>query len=69
MLTVGIVVGAILISVSLRSLDQIRDPQLLEATLRAFMARVALVVMALVTSMTSGPLMRWAMNKRKEGLE
>ena len=26
---------------------------------------VALVVMALVTSMTSGPLMRWAMNKRK----
>jgi Kef-type K+ transport system membrane component KefB len=30
---------------------------------------VALVVMALVTSMTSGPLMRWAMNKRKEGLE
>ena len=54
MLTVGIVVGAILISVSLRSLDQIRDPQLLEATLRAFMARVALVVMALTVVATLG---------------
>ena len=30
---------------------------------------VALVVMALVTSMTSGPLMRWAMSKRKDPQE
>ncbi len=47
MLTVGIVAGAILISINLRSLDGVRDPQLLQATLTAFMARVAVAVMGL----------------------
>jgi BCD family chlorophyll transporter-like MFS transporter len=54
MLTVGIVVGAILISFSLRSLDGVRDPQLLEATLSAFMTRVAIAVMALTVIATWG---------------
>jgi len=47
MLTVGIVVGAILTSVSLRSLDQVSDPVILEPVLTGFMVKVALVVMAL----------------------
>ena len=47
MLTVGIVIGAILISVSLRGLDGITDPAVLEPILLAFMLRVAAVVMLL----------------------
>ena len=47
MLTVGIVVGAVAISISLRSLDGIDDPAVLEPTLLAFMAKVAAVVMSL----------------------
>jgi BCD family chlorophyll transporter-like MFS transporter len=54
MLTVGIVVGAILISLSLRSLDGIRDPRLLEPTLSAFMAKVAIGVMGLTVIATWG---------------
>ena len=54
MLTVGIVVGAILISLSLRSLDGVRDPRLLESTLSTFMARVAMAVMALTVIATWG---------------
>jgi BCD family chlorophyll transporter-like MFS transporter len=54
MLTVGIVVGAILISLSLRSLDGIRDPQLLESTLSGFMAKVAMGVMGLTVIATWG---------------
>ncbi|MEB3333202.1 MAG: BCD family MFS transporter [Synechococcaceae cyanobacterium] len=47
MLTVGIVVGAIAISISLRSLDGVVDPALLEPVLLRFMAGVAAVVMLL----------------------
>ncbi|MFZ0406993.1 MAG: BCD family MFS transporter [Cyanobium sp.] len=54
MLTVGIVIGAIAISVSLRSLDGVVDPQVLEPTLRRFMAVVATLVMALTLIATWG---------------
>ena len=47
MLTVGIVVGAIGTTISLRSLDGVRDPLLLEPVLQAFMLRVVLVVLGL----------------------
>ena len=47
MLTVGIVVGAIAISLSLRSLNGITDPAVLQPTLVTFMGRVALVVLLL----------------------
>lgn len=47
MLTVGIVVGAVLISVSLRSLDGVADPAAIEPILVAFMARVAVGVFGL----------------------
>ena len=47
MLTVGIVVGAILTSLSLRSLDQVRDPAILEPILTQFMLKVSLIVIAL----------------------
>jgi len=54
MLTLGIVVGAILISFSLRSLDGIRDLRLLESTLSVFMTRVAIGVMGLTVIATWG---------------
>lgn len=44
MLTVGIVIGAIAIGISLRSLDGITDPALLEPVLLRFMLTVAVVV-------------------------
>ncbi len=47
MLTVGIVVGAILTSLSLRSLDQVNDPAILEPVLTQFMLKVSLIVIAL----------------------
>lgn len=47
MLTVGIVVGAVLISISLRSLDGVTDPATIEPILVAFMARVAVAVFGL----------------------
>jgi len=47
MLTVGIVVGAIFTSLSLRSLDQVRDPAILEPVLTQFMLKVSLIVIAL----------------------
>jgi BCD family chlorophyll transporter-like MFS transporter len=47
MLTVGIVVGAVLISVSLRSLDGVADPATIEPILRTFMTRVSLAVFGL----------------------
>jgi len=47
MLTVGIVVGAILTSLSLRSLDQVRDPAILEPVLTQFMLKVSSIVVAL----------------------
>jgi BCD family chlorophyll transporter-like MFS transporter len=54
LLTVGIVIGAILISLSLRSLDGIRDPAVLEPTLLRFMAVVASGVMLLTVVATWG---------------
>lgn len=54
MLTVGIVVGAILTSVSLRSLDGVRDPAVLESTLTVFLVRVAAGVMLLTVLATWG---------------
>lgn len=44
MLTVGIVIGAIAISISLRSLDGVSDPVVLEPFLLRFMTTVAVVV-------------------------
>ena len=54
LLTVGIVVGAIAISISLRSLDGVTDPATLRAVLLGFMGRVALVVLALTAVATLG---------------
>jgi BCD family chlorophyll transporter-like MFS transporter len=54
LLTVGIVIGAVLISVNLRSLDGITDPAALEPVLTAFMLRVSLAVFALTVVATWG---------------
>lgn len=62
LLTVGIVIGAVLISVSLRSLDGITDPAVLEPVLTTFMLRVALAVFALTVVAT------WGMEPSRTGL-
>ncbi len=54
LLTVGIVIGAVLISLSLRSLDGVRDPAILEPTLLRFMTGVAIAVMILTVVATWG---------------
>lgn len=54
LLTVGIVVGAIAIGISLRSLDGVTDPALLQPVLFNFMLRVALVVGLLTFVATFG---------------
>ena len=54
MLTVGIVIGAVAISLSLRGLDGIDDPVLLEPALLRFMVKVAAVVLALTVIATWG---------------
>lgn len=54
MLTVGIVIGAVAIGVSLRSLDGVSDPVVLQATLSRFMTIVAAVVMLLTVVATWG---------------
>jgi BCD family chlorophyll transporter-like MFS transporter len=54
LLTVGIVVGAIAIGISLRGLDGVTDPRVLEPVLTAFMARVAAVVLLLTLVATIG---------------
>lgn len=54
MLTVGIVIGAILIAISLKSLDGVTDPAVLEPVLTQFMARVSVVVLALTVLATWG---------------
>ncbi len=54
LLTVGIVVGAIAISVSLKGLDGVTDPSVLRDVLLAFMGRVVLVVLALTLVATLG---------------
>jgi BCD family chlorophyll transporter-like MFS transporter len=54
LLTVGIVVGAIAIAISLRNLDGVTDPALLQPVLFTFMVRVALVVGLLTFVATFG---------------
>ncbi|KEF40696.1 MAG: PucC protein [Cyanobium sp. CACIAM 14] len=54
MLTVGIVIGAVAIGLSLRSLDGVSDRTLLQATLTRFMAIVAAVVWLLTLLATWG---------------
>ena len=54
MLTVGIVIGAITIAISLRSLDGITDPLQLEPVLFAFMVKVAIAVLLLTLVATAG---------------
>ena len=54
MLTVGIVIGAIAISLSLRGLDGIDDPAVLEPALFRFMASVAAIVLGLTVIATWG---------------
>jgi BCD family chlorophyll transporter-like MFS transporter len=54
LLTVGIVVGAIAISLSLRDLDGVTDPSVLREVLLGFMGRVVLVVLALTLVATLG---------------
>jgi len=54
LLTVGIVVGAIAITVSLRELDGVRDPLVLREALLGFMGRVVLLVLLLTAVATVG---------------
>jgi len=54
LLTVGIVVGAISIGISLKSLDGVNDPAILQPVLLGFMAKVAVVVLALTVVATVG---------------
>lgn len=54
LLTVGIVVGAISISVSLRGLDGVTDPSVLREVLMGFMGRAVLGVLALTLVATLG---------------
>jgi BCD family chlorophyll transporter-like MFS transporter len=54
MLTVGIVIGAITIAISLKSLDGITDPLVLEPALTGFMARIAAAVVLLTVVATWG---------------
>jgi MFS transporter, BCD family, chlorophyll transporter len=65
MLTVGIVIGAVSIGVSLRSLDGVSDPAVLEATLSRFMASVAGLVMLLTVVATWG--MESPLRERSDG--
>ena len=54
MLTIGIIAGAIAISITTRSLDGISDPEVLKAALQTFMNRVALIIGAIVLLATIG---------------
>jgi BCD family chlorophyll transporter-like MFS transporter len=54
LLTVGIVVGAISIGLSLRGLDGVTDPTVLRQVLLGFMGRVVLVVLVLTVVATLG---------------
>jgi len=58
MLTVGIIVGAICISITLSRLDGVTDPALLQPVLQRFMVQLALVVIALTV------LSCWGMEPR-----
>jgi BCD family chlorophyll transporter-like MFS transporter len=61
MLTVGIVVGAVMIGTSLRFLDGVTDPAVLEQGLTAFMIRVAVAVFLLTVLAT------WGMDPARSG--
>ncbi|MEA5443381.1 BCD family MFS transporter [Cyanobium gracile] len=65
MLTVGIVIGAVAIGVSLRSLDGVNDPRVLQAALSRFMTIVAAVVMLLTVVATWG--MESPLRERTDG--
>ncbi|MDM7954398.1 MAG: BCD family MFS transporter [Cyanobium sp. CZS 25K] len=65
MLTVGIVIGAVAIGLSLRSLDGVNDPVVLQATLSRFMTIVAAVVMLLTVVATWG--MESPLRERTDG--
>ncbi|MCP9858621.1 BCD family MFS transporter [Cyanobium sp. Cruz-8D1] len=65
MLTVGIVIGAVAIGVSLRSLDGVSDPVVLQATLSRFMTIVAATVMLLTVVATWG--MESPLRERSDG--
>lgn len=54
LLTVGIVVGAIAITIALGNLDGVTDPAVLQPALTGFMARVAVVVLVLTVTATLG---------------
>lgn len=54
LLTVGIVIGAIAISLSLRGLDGVTDPTVLKDVLSGFMGRAVLAVLALTLVATLG---------------
>ena len=54
LLTVGIVVGAISIGISLKSLDGVSDPAVLQPVLFGFMGKVVLAVLALTLVATVG---------------
>ena len=47
MLTVGIIIGAVCIALTLRSLDGVTDPAVLQPVLQRFMIQLAVVVLAL----------------------
>ena len=66
MLTVGIVIGAVSIGVSLRSLDGVSDPVVLQAALSRFMTIVAAAVMLLTVVATWG--MESPLRERSDGL-
>lgn len=65
MLTVGIVIGAVAIGVSLRSLDGVSDPVVLQAALSRFMTIVAATVMLLTVVATWG--MESPLRERTDG--
>ena len=64
LLTVGIVVGAIAINLSLRNLDGVSDPVVLREVLLGFMGRVVLVVLALTLIATVGMERRSPLDQR-----
>ncbi|MFZ9752916.1 MAG: BCD family MFS transporter [Cyanobium sp.] len=61
MLTVGIVVGAVMIGTSLRFLDDVTDPAILQQGLTTFMLRVAVAVFLLTVLAT------WGMDPARSG--
>ena len=65
MLTVGIVIGAVAIGVSLRSLDGVSDPLVLQEALSRFMTIVAAAVMLLTVVATWG--MESPVGERSDG--